>query len=119
MNPEEPRLPISEHPKLSEEKFDIIPAYASTDFNLQESQEKTRSGLANILVRILSRTIIASFFLIVALLGISIFVDDKKTASFDKTSALAKELITVIFTAQIGLVGTALGFYFGSKSNQD
>jgi hypothetical protein len=92
---------------------------SSENFDIKKSREKTRSDLATILVTILSQTILASFFLILVLLGISIYVDDKKTASFEKTSALAKELITVIFTAQIGLVGTALGFYFGSQSNQD
>jgi hypothetical protein len=44
-------------------------------------------------------------------------VDEKKNNSFDKTSALAKDLITFILTAQTGLIGTALGFYFGSKGN--
>ena len=47
------------------------------------------------------------------------FVDEKKSHSFDKTSSLVKDLATVIFTAQIGLVGTALGFYFGSKNSAD
>lgn len=107
-------------PVLGEESFNVnIPGFENKDFDIRKSQEITRSKLADFLVKILAGTIITTFTLIIVLLIISIFVDDRKTDSFDKTSALAKELITVIFTAQIGLVGTALGFYFGSKSNQD
>ncbi|MFN5302689.1 MAG: hypothetical protein ACK5C9_08610 [Pseudanabaena sp.] len=97
----------------------IVPNLDDKEFNLQASQETTRSQLATLLVSILSRTIIASFSLVVVLLIMSIFIDEKKTSSFDKTSALVKDLITLILTAQIGLVGTALGFYFGSKGNSD
>jgi len=43
------------------------------------------------------------------------FVDEKKVESFDRTSSLVKDLITFILTAQTGLIGTALGFYFGSR----
>jgi hypothetical protein len=47
-------------------------------------------------------------------------IDEKKSESFTKTSALVKDLITFILTAQTGLIGTALGFYFGSRgSNAD
>jgi len=98
---------------------DILPNLDDKEFNLQASQETTRSQLATLLVSILSRTIIASFSLVIVLLIMSIFIDEKKTSSFDKTSALVKDLITLILTAQIGLVGTALGFYFGSKGNSD
>jgi|688.fasta_scaffold133744_4 hypothetical protein len=117
---ENDNLPKLDFPVLEKKSFDLdIPTFANKDFDIRKSQEITRSKLATFLVGILAGTIIASFTLIIVLLSISILVDDKKTSSFDKTSALAKELITVIFTAQIGLVGTALGFYFGSKSNQD
>jgi hypothetical protein len=95
-------------PKLNKDKLTIL-----------ESQEKTRAELARFLVQILSRTIIASFSLFIGLLILSIFIDEKKSSSFEKTSSLVKESIMVIFTAQISIVATALGFYFGSKSNQD
>lgn len=100
-------------PSLDIPRFDKIP------FNIQERQENTRAELATRLISILSRTIVASFGILIGLLIMSIFVDEKKSSSFDKTSALVKDLATVIFTAQIGLVGTALGFYFGSKSSAD
>jgi hypothetical protein len=117
---ENENLPKLDFPVLEKKSFNLdIPTFANKDFDIRKSQEETRAKLATRLVEILYQTVIVSVGLIVVLLSISIFVDDKKSASFDKTSALAKELITVVFTAQIGLVGTALGFYFGSKSNQD
>ncbi len=97
----------------------VIPSLGNKKFDIQESQEITRAKLAIFLVNILARTILASFALVISLLIISIFVDEKKTSSFDKTSTLVKDLITLILTAQIGLIGTALGFYFGSKGNSD
>jgi uncharacterized protein YacL len=75
--------------------------------------------LATYLIYILASTIGVSFGLLIGLVIMSASVDEKKISSFDKASALVKDLITVILTSQIGLVGTALGFYFGSKSNQD
>ncbi|MCY7333130.1 MAG: hypothetical protein LH649_10845 [Pseudanabaena sp. CAN_BIN31] len=82
--------------------------------------EKTREKLANFLTYTLAGTIGFSFVIIVALTIMSgFFVDEKKTSSFDKTSALAKDLIVTILTSQIGLVGTVIGFYFGSKGNSD
>lgn len=142
MSPEEKKLSIPESPteikqpsKLPNNELDkddtqvnknvelvpvqeIFPSLGKK-FSIRESQEQTRANLANFLVAILSRTIIASFTLVIVLLIISIFVDEKKSSSFDKTSALVKDLITVILTSQIGLVGTALGFYFGSKGDSD
>ncbi|MFN9841906.1 MAG: hypothetical protein ACK56Z_15035, partial [Pseudanabaena sp.] len=55
--------------------------------------------------------------LIILLTVMSGFIDEKKVESFDKTSSLVKDLITFILTAQTGLIGTALGFYFGSRGN--
>jgi len=88
--------------------------------DLQKSQEQTRAKLAKFLTYTLAGTIVASFTVIVALTIMSGFlVDEKKTSSFDKTSALAKDLIVTILTSQIGLVGTAIGFYFGSRGSTD
>lgn len=119
------REPIIDIRNLSpnQSKLDV-PTQSELDIpkqssDLRHKQEATRADLATRLINILSTTIIASFVLVIGLMLISIFVDEKKTSSLDKTSALAKDLITVIFTAQIGLVGTALGFYFGSKGNSD
>jgi hypothetical protein len=82
--------------------------------------DETRKELAKFLTYTLAVTIAASFVVVVALTIMSgFFVDEKKTSSFDKTSALAKDLIVTILTSQIGLVGTVIGFYFGSRGNAD
>ncbi|MEA5485937.1 hypothetical protein VB775_03845 [Pseudanabaena sp. CCNP1317] len=87
---------------------------------MQAAREKTRTNLATFLTYTLGGTIATSFILIIILVGMSgLIVDEKKNSSFDKTSALAKDLITFILTAQTGLIGTALGFYFSSKENSD
>ena len=52
--------------------------------------------------------------LVVALIVVSVFIDEKNINSFDKTSALAKDLIALILASEAGLIGTVLGFYFGS-----
>lgn len=85
-----------------------------TRFTLAERQETTRSQLATFLIKILAGTLIASFSLIIILIVMSHFIDQNQVESFNKTSSLVKDLITFILTAQTGLIGTALGFYFGS-----
>ncbi|WP_118166031.1 hypothetical protein [Nostoc sphaeroides] len=65
----------------------------------------------------LAATLISSFFLVVILILCTSLVDEKKAEVIEKKSALVKDLVTFIITAQTGLIGTALGFYFGSKSN--
>lgn len=94
----------------------LLPSQVETDIKLEERQEATRSQLATFLIKILAGTLIASFGLIILLTVMSgFFIDEKKIESFDKTSSLVKDLITFILTAQTGLIGTALGFYFGSR----
>jgi hypothetical protein len=95
----------------------LVPSQIETGIKLEERQETTRSQLATFLIKILAGTLTASFGLIILLTVMSGFVDDRKTESFDKTSSLVKDLITFILTAQTGLIGTALGFYFGSRGN--
>lgn len=93
----------------------LVPSQIQTDIKLEERQEITRSQLATFLIKILAGTLTASFGLIILLTVMSGFVDEKKMDSFNKTSSLVKDLITFILTAQTGLIGTALGFYFGSR----
>lgn len=98
---------------------DFSPTTNPSGKTIAERQETTRSKLANFLIYILAGTLIASFVLIITLTIMSGFIDKKKEY-FDKTSSLVKDLITFILTAQTGLIGTALGFYFGShKDNTD
>ena len=94
----------------------FVPSQKETGTKLQERQEQTRSQLATFLIKILAGMLIASFGLIALLIVMSVLVDADKEPVLIKNIALAKDLITFILTAQTGLIGTALGFYFGSKS---
>ncbi len=94
----------------------FLPSQKNTSIKLEEKQEKTRSELATFLIKILAGTIIASFSLIILLVIMSVFIDETKVQLFEKVSSLIKDLITFILTAQTGLIGTALGFYFGSRA---
>jgi hypothetical protein len=82
--------------------------------DIPQRQETTRAKLANFLILTFAITIGASFMLVVALIVVSVFIDEKNINSFDKTSALAKDLIALILASEAGLIGTVLGFYFGS-----
>jgi len=93
----------------------LLPSQLDARIKLEERQETTRSQLATFLIKILAGTLTASFGLIIILTVMSVFVDERKVESFDRTSSLVKDLITFILTAQTGLIGTALGFYFGSR----
>ena len=99
----------------------LLPSQVDKGLRLEERQERTRSQLAMFLIKMLAGTLGVSFALVMLLILMSGFVDnEKKAASFDKTTALVKDLVTFILTAQTGLIGTALGFYFGSRgSNND
>mgnify|MGYP001072325308 CR=1 FL=1 len=96
---------------------DLLPSQKETSFKLEEKQEATRSQLATFLLKMLAGTLTASLVLIVALTLVSVFVPREREEAFEQTSNLAKDLITLILTTQTGLVGTALGFYFGSRGN--
>lgn len=111
------------------EKIDVkrlLPTQNELNINLEQRQELTRSQLAVLLIKILAGTLVGSFTLVITMAIMSGFVDEKRMESFDKTSALVKDLtsalvkdlITFILTAQTGLIGTALGFYFGSRGSQ-
>ncbi len=128
MNPEEERpfesepitKGISDLSPVQSNKPDLQSINPNQGDTLPDKQEKTRAWLATFLTYTLAGTITTSFILIIGLVVMSgFFVDEKRNSSFDKTSALAKDLITFILTAQTGLIGTALGFYFGSKGNSD
>jgi len=96
---------------------DLLPSQKETSFKLEEKQEATRSQLATFLLKMLAGTLTASLVLIVVLTFASVFVPRERDEPFEQASNLAKDLITLILTTQTGLVGTALGFYFGSRGN--
>ncbi|AGY58906.1 hypothetical protein [Gloeobacter kilaueensis] len=73
---------------------------SSEPFDIQQSQEKTRSTIAIWLLVLLTSSIICSF-------AYAIFGDLSKGG--------VKEFLTLLLSSQFTLVGTALGFYFGTK----
>lgn len=82
-------------------------------FPIPYKQEETRAWLARRLVHIVSWTIAGTFVLIVM---------DKIIVAFGNNidNQTSRELITLIWTSQATLVGSALGFYFGNqKSDQE
>lgn len=95
----------------------LLPSQRETGIRLEERQETTRSQLATFLIKILAGTLIASFSVIIILTVMAGFVDERKKETLKENSSLVKDLITFILTAQTGLIGTALGFYFGSRGN--
>jgi hypothetical protein len=70
-------------------------------FDLVASQERTRARLAMGLL----------FLLGGSLIGIAIYV------ALNRDDVTNRELITLIWTSEVTLASSALGFYFGSKGN--
>ncbi len=78
-------------------------------FNIQQSQETTRSILAGFLMLLLG----ASIF------GIGVYIWNIKDIKDSSTEALknSRELITLIWTSQVTLTSGALAYYFASNKS--
>lgn len=74
--------------------------------DLRTEQEKTRAWLAKGLLIIFGSTISAIFlFILIAIVfPTTVNIED------------LKDLLTLILTSEVGIIGTALGFYFGNQS---
>jgi hypothetical protein len=70
-------------------------------YDIPASQEKTRARLAMGLL----------FLLGGSLIGIAIYI------ALNRDDVTNRELITLIWTSEVTLASSALGFYFGSKGN--
>lgn len=92
--------------KTPEEKKSIVDS-------LQLKQENTRSTLASILIVILISTYVGCFII----LGYLISYPEIKTGNKSELFTYTKDIFTLLLTTQTGLVGTVLGFYFGSRNN--
>lgn len=100
-NEENPGADFS--PKEVELKQSFFEPQQRPRFDIVEAQERTRATLAYCLLSVLG----------VTLLGVGAFI----TVSPDgEKSEKDRELITLIWTSEVALVGSALGFYFGSQS---
>ncbi len=69
--------------------------------DIPASQERTRSWLALGLLALLT----------ISLIGIAVYI------AINKDDVTNRELITLIWTSEVTLARSALGFYFGSKGN--
>jgi hypothetical protein len=70
-------------------------------FDLVASQERTRAWLAMGLLALL----------VLSVIGIAVYL------AFNRDDDANRELITLVWTSEVTLASSALGFYFGSKSN--
>lgn len=73
---------------------------------LRSEQEKTRAWLTKALVIIFGSTISGFFLFIVIGIAFPNAVNKEDL----------KDLLTLILTSETGIIGTALGFYFGNQS---
>ncbi len=92
------------------------------DYLLVE-QEQTRSTLAIALLICFGVTILLIFVMIGYYQHriIDIIKDSTNKelnfTSLEKSFELSKEIITIVWTSQAALLGSALGFYFGNRNN--
>ncbi len=70
--------------------------------------EQSRREISTILLGCIAATILGTF--------LYIYISVSDTEDADKNDENAKELITLIWTSEVGLVGGALGYYFGSRN---
>jgi small-conductance mechanosensitive channel len=116
--PLQPEMPVGSFLRVKEESTkgdieDLVPSQR----NLSDKQENTRSKLATSLINILAGTLIGSFALIVVMTIMIGLVSKDKEVLLKEHNAWLKDMITLALTAQTGLIGSALGFYFGSRGN--
>jgi hypothetical protein len=78
-------------------------------FNIQQSQEFTRSKLAGILMTLLG----------ISIFGIGAYIWSIKDTKDSNVEALknSRELITLVWTSQVTLTSGALAYYFASNKS--
>lgn len=81
---------------------------------IAQKQEDTRSQLAKTLLWLLIGTYIGSFLILIGV----IFYPMQTNVDKSTVYTYIKDVVTLLITTQTALVGTALGFYFGSRNNQ-
>lgn len=111
-SPEEESLVI-EPKKIKLEERDLnkddIKAISN---DLPRIRENTRSGLANKLLYSLIGSYISSFIILIAVITYPVDNQEEKSEIY----TYSKDIMTLLISTQTGLVGTALGFYFGSRN---
>jgi len=79
-------------------------------------REDTRSKLAERFLWILIGTYFLSFLTRIGVLAMPFFVQSNQELRNDSYS-YTKDIISILITTQTGLVGSIMGFYFGSSSD--
>lgn len=84
---------------------------------IDKQREDTRSKLAQFFLCILGGTYLLSFVLMVGVIVAPFFWEQEE---FDQqlrndTYTYTKDIISIFITTQTGLVGSIMGFYFGSN----
>lgn len=98
--------------------FDIVQSHETPlkPTTLAERQEETRGELAKRLIAILQWVVIFLLLLtVVDRIAAGIFAFNGRKYEYNHTES--KDIATLVLTSLSGLVGTALGFYFGSRSS--
>jgi hypothetical protein len=78
----------------------------SPSFNVVQAQEQTRSQLAGWLIIVFGASSVFSLLIAAATL---VFSESNTKEDF------TRDILTLVVTTQSGLVGTAVGFYFGKS----
>ena len=87
------------------------------DKSLDHKREDTRSNLANWLIWLLVGTYGVTF--VCSLCVMFIPVNENNLEERDKRYTYTKDIFALLITTQTGLVGSVIGFYFGSNQNRD
>jgi len=98
-----------ERDATSEEKIKL-------DKSLDHKREDTRSNLANWLIWLLVGTYLVTFLCTLCVMFIPINQNDLEER--DKRYTYTKDIFALLITTQTGLVGSVIGFYFGSNQNR-
>jgi hypothetical protein len=80
---------------------------------LLKSREKTRSIIAIRLVWLLGITVFST----IVLSAIIILVPSDSAPERESKYNFSKDIFSILLSTQTGLIGAALGFYFGSKED--
>jgi len=112
---------LSEEQKqqISQELLGYVTPKDKEDFarELDLKREDTRSNLANWLIWLLIGTYLFTFAFSLYVLHIQVAENGSK--DIDKIYAYTKDIFSLLITTQTGLVGSVIGFYFGSNQNRN
>lgn len=88
---------------------------------INKKREDTRSQLARFFLCILGGTYLLSFFLMIGVILTPFFIKEEHLDDQlrNDTYTYTKDIISIFITTQTGLVGSVMGFYFGSNQAQN